>query len=164
MDQRSTTACYSWSSTRAHVGFQRSDQPLKELLGLLRKPEISSPMVRGPLNLLPGRGAGLPQGLLDEMDWQQCRESETPTGNFCGFSWQADVFWFQSCVKMKSKTCRGASIICWWPAPLCSLTCGTQLPSPWLVIQFGLWLSGSHGTLMQWANILSFIFSSHSAL
>lgn len=56
-----------------------------------------------------------------------------------------------------------ASVISWWPAPLCSLTCGTQLVSP-DQSQFSLWLSGSHGTLMQWANILSVIFSSHSTL
>lgn len=137
----------------------------KGLLGLLRKPEISSPMVHGPLNLLPGRGAGLPQGLLDEMDPQQSRESETPTGNFLGFSWQPDVFWFQSCVKMESKTRMGDSVIFWWPAPLCSLMCGTQLTSPDWSCSL---VCGSQGLMGHWcseqANILSFIFSSHSTL
>lgn len=66
-------------------GFPEECPVPKGLLGLFRKPEI--PMVHGLLHLQPGRGAGLPQGLLDNMDPQQCRKSETPTGNFLGVSW-----------------------------------------------------------------------------
>lgn len=146
-------------------GFPEEWSVLKGLLGLFRQPEISSPIFHRPLHL------------------QLCAPEEQGYHKGCWITWthsnaeKARHLQVISLGSLGSQLPSDSSPVSKWnPKPggsLCNfLVAISSLLSDawhmahasWSVTQFDLWLSGFHGTLMQWGNILSFIFSSHSTL
>lgn len=130
MGQWSTPACSSWSSTRA-LQFPEEWPVPKGLLGLCRKPEISSPMVHGQLHLSLAEEQGYHKGCW--ITWTHSNADKARHPQVISLHLQALLATRHLLIPVLCQNgiqnLQGASGISWCQL-LCSLPCGTWLTPP----------------------------------